>query len=200
MPRRQAVLETLADRIAALRRPRPLRVAIDGADAAGKTTLATELEPLLRERGRSVLRASIDDFLYPRAVRYRRGSESPDGYYLDSFDHQALRAHVLAHDEPAGAVLLVDGVFLLRPELEGLWDFSVFVEADFDELLRRGVERDAERFGSREEASRRYETRYLPAQARYLGEMEPARRADAVLENTDARAPTLRHSGGATPT
>lgn len=182
-----------------MRRPRPVRVAIDGADASGKTTLAVELEPLLEERGRPVLRVSIDDFLHPREVRYRRGSESPEGYYLDSFDHEALRVRVLEQHEPRDAVVLVDGVFLLRPELDGLWDFSVFVDADFDELLRRGVERDGARFGSPDEARRRYLTRYLPAQARYIAEVEPARRADVVLENTDPRAPVLRYSGQATP-
>jgi uridine kinase len=187
------MLETLANGIAAVRRPRPVRVAIDGADAAGKTTLADEIAALIAERGRTVIRASIDDFLQPRTTRHRRGHESPEGYYLDSFDYDALRAHVLDHAQPTDGVILVDGVFLHRPELAGLWDFSVFVEVDFDEILRRALERDATRFGSREQAQRRYLARYLPAQRRYVEEVDPARLADVVLENTDPGRPVLRY-------
>src|ERR1700727_2777026 len=36
----------------------PLRVAVDGGPAAGKTTLADELARLLRTRGRQVIRAT----------------------------------------------------------------------------------------------------------------------------------------------
>jgi uridine kinase len=43
-------------------------------------------------------------------------------------------------------VLLFDGVFLLRPELNDLWDFRVFVEVDAEEALRRAVVRDEELF------------------------------------------------------
>jgi uridine kinase len=184
MPGRRVVLSQLADLIAAL--DGPARVAVDGADAAGKTTLADELVPLLESRGRHAARVSIDDFLRPRVERYGRGDESPVGYYLDSFDHDALRRRV---SEAGGDPVVVDGVFLLRPELRDLWDFSVLVEVGFDELLRRGVERDGEAM------RHRYLVRYLPAQRRYFDEVEPARLADAVLENTDPEAPSLRLLG-----
>src|SRR5687768_8892138 len=82
---RPALLEALADRIAAVVRPHPLRVAIDGVDGVGKTTLANELVDPLRRRGRPVIRASIDGFHNPRSVRYRLGRSSPEGYYKDSF-------------------------------------------------------------------------------------------------------------------
>src|ERR671937_1286035 len=74
-----AVIGDLANRIEPVRRPNPVRVAIDGVDAAGKTTLADELAPVLRRRGREVVRASIDGFHRPRAERYRRGELSPEG-------------------------------------------------------------------------------------------------------------------------
>jgi uridine kinase len=50
----------------------PLRVAVDGPPAAGKTTLADDLGDALRAQGRYVIRASIESFLLPRAQRYRR--------------------------------------------------------------------------------------------------------------------------------
>ncbi len=54
---RQTVLDELAGRIAAVRRPHPVRVAIDGIDAAGKTILADELADVIRARGRPAIRS-----------------------------------------------------------------------------------------------------------------------------------------------
>lgn len=48
---RKHILQQLANEILTLRHTHPLRVAIDGIDAAGKTTLADELVPLIEERG-----------------------------------------------------------------------------------------------------------------------------------------------------
>src|SRR3712207_671524 len=96
------MLTSLAAQIAALRLPHPTRVSIDGIDAAGKTTLANELVPSLEPRGRSVIRASIDGFPRPRAERYVRGPESPEGYYRDSFDYNALRDAPLTPLGPGG--------------------------------------------------------------------------------------------------
>ncbi len=71
------MLETLARTLASVSRAHPIRVAIDGVDAAGKTTLADELVSPMRALGRTVIRASVDDFHNPREIRYanrlRRG-------------------------------------------------------------------------------------------------------------------------------
>jgi uridine kinase len=58
-PSRLALLEHLADLIAARQQPHPIRVAIDGVDAAGKTTLADELAALLAATGRRVPAAAV---------------------------------------------------------------------------------------------------------------------------------------------
>src|SRR5213082_3087644 len=166
---RAAVVAELVETIAAVCRPHPVRVAIDGPDAAGKTTLADELAAGLRGRGREAIRASIDGFHRPRAARYRRGPDSPEGYYEDSFDYAALREALLdplgphgsrryrravfdyrtdgsVHVEPevaaVDAVLLFDGVFLLRPELAEAWDLRIFVVVRPEESLRRALDRD----------------------------------------------------------
>lgn len=59
--------------------PHPVRVGIDGIDGAGKTTIADELVAPIERHGRSVIRASVDGFPNPRAIRHRRGRHSPDG-------------------------------------------------------------------------------------------------------------------------
>ena len=200
-------------------------MAIDGPDAAGKTTLADELARALRGRGRAVIRASIDGFHRPRAERRRRGEDSPEGYYEDSFDYAALREALLdplgfggsrryrpavfrfrsdaprsdaAAVAPEDAVLLFDGVFLLRPELFGIWDLRVFVSVGFDEVLRRALDRDAALFGSRDEVARRYRRRYIPGQRLYYAAAGPAEAADVVVYNNDPASPRLECGSSAT--
>ena len=82
--------EELAARIVALPTNGPLMVGIDGVTASGKTTLADTLAPLIKTLGRPVVRATIDGFHNPPDVRYRKGKDSPEGYYADSFNYDAL--------------------------------------------------------------------------------------------------------------
>lgn len=148
--------------------------------------------------------------------RYRRGAESPEGYFLDSFDHDAIHANLLAPLGPGGtrryrttafdhqadqavqapqlvaprrAVLIFDGVFLLRPELNGSWDFRIFVAVDFEITLARAVERDRSLLGGPAAAELRYRRRNLPAQPIYLQAVRPLEFADAVIDNSDPSRP-----------
>lgn len=216
---RSEMLTAIADRVDQVRRPHPVRVAIDGPDAAGKTTLGDELCVALRARGREVIRASIDGFHRPRTMRYRQGVDSPHGYYQDSFDDAQLRDELLHPLGPGGdslyrtrvfdhrsdqpvatsrqragraAILIFDGVFLLRPELASAWDIRVLVMVEFDEVIRRARLRDAGLFGSPDEAERRYRTRYIPAQQHYLQAVRPLELADVVVMNDDPLRPLLR--------
>jgi uridine kinase len=58
--------------------------------------MADELVVVLRQRGRHVIRAWVDDFLRPRCERYRRGQYSAQGCYQDAFDYPALTGRLLA--------------------------------------------------------------------------------------------------------
>ncbi len=216
---RAQLIAYLAARVVRIEMPHPVRVAIDGPDAAGKTTPADELVAPIRALGRPVIRASVDGFHNPAAVRYRRGTGSPEGSYRDSFDHRALTGSLLGPLGPGGsrryrtavfdhrtdadvhmpfrvaeanAVLLFDGIFLLRPELAGYWDFTVFVEASFATALARAEQRDAASFGGVEQVRRRYEQRYIPGQRLYYAEARPRERADVVVDNNDPRNPFVR--------
>lgn len=218
---RRELVRRLASAIAALRRPHPVRVAIDGVDAAGKTIFADELAASLEDFGRSVIRTSVDGFHNPAAVRRRRGELSPEGYYRDSFDDPALIESLLRPLGPDGsllvrravfdyrsdrpveapieqarpdAVLVLDGVFLLRPAIRAHVDFSVFLRADFDVTLARAEERDLALFGSVAEVRRRYRQRYVPGQRLYLAEVGPERVATVVVDNNDPRRPVVVRS------
>jgi uridine kinase len=164
-----------------------------------------------------VIRASIDGFHRPRAARYRRGTDSPEGYYHDSFDYGALRAAILEplrpHGNrtygravfdyrtdslvqeplrvaPADAVLLFDGVFLFYPELNDYWDYRIFVAAHFEIAVARAFARDRAR-GADATIAAKYRTRYAPGQRTYLEAIRPQERADVVVENDDPANPRL---------
>jgi uridine kinase len=189
----------------------PVRVAVDGADGAGKSVFAGALATRLRAAGRPVVHASVDDFHRLRAERYRRGRDSPEGFWLDSFDYDRLRSdlleplspggsgryrtavHDLATDRlldepwqqaPAGLVLVLDGLFLHRDELHGYWDLSVFLDVPFAVTARRLADRD----GTGADSLRRY----VEAQRLYLGACRPADRATLVIDNTDWSRPAIR--------
>jgi uridine kinase len=216
--KRSQLLWEIASRITQIKQTHPVRVAVDGPDAAGKTTLAQELIEPLQSYGRPVIRASIDGFHNPARIRYRRGTASPEGYYYDSFDYHALIVSLLSPLGPGGsrryvwalfdyrtdaevqtpiqiaeanAILLFDGVFLLRPELTGYWDYTIFVDATFEVTLARAALRDAALFGSVEEVGRRYERRYIPGQKLYFDECRPKERAKVLVDNNDPQNPVM---------
>jgi uridine kinase len=88
-------------------------------------------------------------------------------------------------------VLIVDGVFLLRPELRAWWTLAVYLRASPGESLRRALVRDASRFGTRHEVERRYRDRYLPGQALYRAEADPEAAADVVVDHEHPAAPVI---------
>jgi uridine kinase len=58
------------------------------------------------------------------------------------------------HRVRAGDIVLVEGGFLLRPELRERFDYAVFVQASFETAERRGASRDAVALGSEDNAAR----------------------------------------------
>jgi uridine kinase len=189
---RHLVLEELGDALAAVHAADGLtRIGLDGVDGAGKTLLAEEVAQLLTSRGRAAVRVSVDQFEPPPATRYARGELSPEGYYLDGFDFERFRDHLLSITGPASLVIVADGVFLQRPELADLWHATVWVEADLELAARRGAERNRVWFDSLDETHERYRLRYMPAQRRYIEEQRPHERATFVLRNTDLTEPEL---------
>ena len=171
-PARDAVIGALGAAVlgaSQATRDRVLRVAVDGIDGAGKSTLADELARWLQALGVGVIRSTIDSFHNPRSVRWARGEGSPVGFYRDSHDLDALDRLLLrplseippgtyvaaAFDEPTdttvppvaheahpGEVLVFDGIFLQRPELRDAWDLTIFVDGR-DRVAAARVERAA---------------------------------------------------------
>jgi uridine kinase len=210
-PERRAVLSRVADGVPDL--SRPLLVVVDGADGAGKTWFADDLATVLTEAGRTVVRASVDDFHHPRTFRHERG-RTGETVWARSFDYRALRHRLLdpwGHgagsayqarhhdlatdallDEPPEAVpehgvLVVDGIFAQRAELHDCWDLVVWLEVPDAERVRRLAGRD----GVPHDPAHPDQQRYLDAQALYRQAADPVASADLVVDNSDPARPVV---------
>ncbi|QHT55981.1 uridine kinase [Cellulomonas sp. H30R-01] len=185
-------------------------VAVDGPGASGKSTVTALLAA--RVTGRPVIVLHADDFLHPPHVRHARGRHSPEGFWLDAYDYAAFTTDALAPLRPGGdglvrttavggapdrasrpdrlqaaldALVLVDGTFLHRDELVGLWDWSVYLDVPLDVAGARMALRD----GLAGDEARRLLARYSGAQRLYLAASRPWERACVVVDTSDLDSP-----------
>ncbi|MDR1711020.1 MAG: uridine kinase [Propionibacteriaceae bacterium] len=195
-------------------RPRAGRtlVGIDGVDGSGKTSFADELADLLRESGLTVIRISLDNYLNAQEVRYAQGRRSAKGYFEDTYDKERFLNDVLeplrsdgsgcyrtaAYDfgsetpvkspmqvAPDDAAVIVDGMFLHRPEYwrsasDKVWNISVWLDVPFAESYRRMAERDGINPDPRDPSN----SRYYQGQLLYIAKCEPEKKADIVVDNS----------------
>lgn len=213
--RRGAFVSSLVEKVLQARAGRDFwKVGVDGVDGAGKTWLADELAQEIEARAVPCVRLTLDGFHNPRPHRYRRGPDSPEGFFRDSYDYDQFRELVLKPLSPGGnglyipaiydvqqeqpvtpsprqataeSVVVVDGIFLHRDELAAHWDYSIWLEVPFDVSIPRGAARGYG-FGSNDPhaASNR---RYVEGQRLYINEAKPATRASAVVDNRDLDNP-----------
>jgi len=217
---RAEVLNTVAEVVTSLRVDHPTRVAIEGRSAAGKTTLADDLAAAIRLRGREVIRSSIDDFHRPgHKFRSQRGEWTPRSYYDEGYDYAAFRDLLLLplgpggdrrcraalfdsfHDEwlpeewhevGAGAVAIVDGAFLLRPDLAEHWEYVIWLDIDMETMVERARQRDVAWVGSEQLVIERYRRRWIPTHELYEQLDDPRTRAHAVIDNRDLGEPVIQ--------
>jgi uridine kinase len=195
-----------------------LRIVLDGLTAAGKTSLGHELACRLARSGRPAFRASLDDFKRPWSEAHLYDRLSGEGYYRNAFDYEALRRLLLEPSDPTSdglaalcsvdpltqvdhseiktmmsrnGVLVVDGVFACRPEINSYWDLRVWVEIAPDLSVRRGTDRDAEMEGGAEEAAALHRDRYLASEMLYMAEVDPRSFVEVIVDNTDFAQPRL---------
>ena len=125
-------------------------VAIDGAGGAGKSTVAK----WIRDELKDVSIVEMDDFYRVADASFRRSWNAEEGYQ-NFFDWTRLRDDVLKPIQdgispefqpydwtrnqlngwkqvPLTPVIIVEGVYALRPELRPLYNLSVFIEAPLE--------------------------------------------------------------------
>ena len=163
-------------------------IAIDGTDAATRAAFADDLAAVFREDERHVFRASLRYFQRSRSEQQRLAPDTPERMYRVGYDYSALRRVLVEpfrmggstgfvteefdpdrdawiqptwQTAPADAILIIDGDYINRPELHGLWLYSVLLEG----------------------------APASESQARYLAEVHPRDVVSAVIDTTNAQAP-----------
>lgn len=209
-PLRRDVMASIVDEILGNYRRGRIAIGVDGRTAAGKSRFADDLAREFERRGFATVRASLDDFLNPAEQRYARGRNSAEGYYRDAYAYDVFRRVLIepfrmggsaafvtaAFDKerdvalepkwrtgPDDIFLIVDGGFLDRAELRGVWNYTIWLDADDEVRAERLRQRDGIEPGS--ERAERYEG----AHELYERDARPREVAVAIVDNTDAEHP-----------
>ncbi|HET9169621.1 MAG TPA: hypothetical protein VFN97_09295 [Actinospica sp.] len=176
-------------------------IGIDGTGGSGKSTLAEELAAILRGDGSTTVTVVHGDDFYRPMDPDERLTLNPDEGYELYYDWERLREEVLApltsgnsatyrrYDWPSGRIapeelhqvphagfVIVEGVQAARPELEGYYDLTVFVDTPFDLAMERMLAR------GHDHGPGEWEQRWLAADKYYFSTTEPWQRLDLVVK------------------
>lgn len=179
-------------------------IGIDGPGGSGKSTLAAALAHELRgpRRTRLVTVVHGDDFYRETEPAARLRMTAAEGYER-YFDWERLRSQVLVpltsghpasyqrydwesgriapdetHEVPNAGYVIVEGVFTLRPELQGYFDVAVFVDTPLELCLQRLVARE------HDHGPEDWHRRWQEAEKYYFAMTDPWERIDIVVKGT----------------
>ncbi len=209
----EALFRKLSEAIISLQKQKdkPLRIAVNGIEGTGKTTFVEAFCAYLQEMALEAIHISIDGFHYNKKHRYQQGRNSAKGYYEDSYDENSFVTKVLVesqkerphytfatHDLESDAyldlkpikisnkaILITDGAYLLKPAFLEHWDFKIYLYADFEVAMKRGVHRDREVLGGEEATEKKFLERYHAASKIYLEACQPKEQADWIIDVND---------------
>ena len=190
-PRKDDILAEIAGEILHNYATGRTLVAVDGREGSGQAEFADGLVAALTTAGAAAARLPM------AAYATHAEDEYAAGFDYDDFRTTAvqpfrsgeavlpeLRDRVappgLPDPLPADAVLVVDGVFLNRPEISGIWKHSIWLqvpEEETEERLRGAgiLPEEIERVHA--------------AQARYRSHLDPTEQADTLVDNRDPEHP-----------
>ena len=184
-------MENLVKIINGLPKDKPLIIGIDGRCAAGKTTLAANLQA---ETGCAVFHMD-DFFLRPEQRTEERlqaagenvdherfleevllplkNGENPIVYRPYDCQKQALCGEISIQ---TAAVNIVEGSYSLHPSLWKFYDLRVFLTVDPEEQMRRIIRRNGR------ERAEIFRHRWIPLEEKYFSAFDIASRCDICME------------------
>ena len=195
------------EEIKKLRSPhRTVIIGIDGLGGAGKSTVSESIKTAFADTDIIVTILHIDDFIHPRAVRYSDKAKEWECYYYLQWRYDYLIQEIIKPirsgapfhkkielydkenddyilsqtDIPVGSVVIIEGIFLQREELEDLFDFMIYIDVPEKTRLERVLKRDGY-IGDKEQIAAKYNSRYFPAERYYCEQCSPADKAHLVI-------------------
>lgn len=194
---------------------KPLIVGVNGVDTSGKTTLTMEFGKYLSKSGFNVQIVHLDDFHNPSSLRNKE-SDPIISYFNNAFDLKYLEKEILVpistkslldkelvlldlqKDQYSSkkryvvdkdTIVFVEGVLLYREPIDKYFDFKIYVDVSFEEVLKRALKRDNEIFG--DSVIERYHKKYIPIQERYIENYSPKQKSNVIIDNEDFSNPKL---------
>jgi uridine kinase len=188
-------------------RSHALLVALSGIDGSGKSMLATQLAGRIEALGLRVAAIGIDAWQHPQSVRFG-GADPSRHFYQHAIRFEDLFAMLVRplvarrsiHLQTLGIrtdrdvydpleyryddvdVVLIEGILLLQPRFDAMYDLRIWVDCSFDTALRRALARNVERL-PKDRLRDDYARIYHAAQRHHFAVDAPQRRADFLIAN-----------------
>ena len=203
----EEVVRKILDRRANISDTRSLLVGVSGIDGCGKGYFATQLRAHLALHGVIPAILNVDGWLNLPHKRFDQNAPAVNFYEnairLDQFfGHLVLplrdrrSVHLVAdfveetatdyrkhsYDYEDVSVVLVEGIFLFKPQYRKYFDLAIWIDCSFPTALARAIDRAQEGLSPANTIAA-YETIYFPAQRIHLAQDKPRENADLIFEN-----------------
>jgi uridine kinase len=186
---------------------RSLLVGISGIDGSGKGYLAAQLQAHLALRGVIPAVLNVDGWLNLPEKRFDQNAPAVNFYEnairFDQFfsqlvlplrDGRSIHLEADVVEEIASnyrnhtyhfkdvPVVLVEGIFLFKPQYRKYFDLAIWIDCSFPTALVRAIDRAQEGLSPANTIAA-YERIYFPAQRIHLDQDKPRENADLIFEN-----------------
>jgi uridine kinase len=186
---------------------RSLLVGISGIDGSGKGYLAAQLQAHLALRGVIPAILNVDGWLNLPEKRFDQNAPAVNFYEnairFDQFfsqlvlplrDGRSIHLEADFVEEIASnyrnhnyhfkdvPVVLVEGIFLFKPQYRKYFDLAIWIDCSFPTALVRAIDRAQEGLSPANTIAA-YERIYFPAQRIHLDQDKPRENADLIFEN-----------------
>lgn len=213
------IVSQILERRASVPDTRSLLVGISGIDGSGKGFLASQLEAYLALHAVTAAILNVDGWLNLPEKRLDRTAPAENFYQnairFDDFFAQLViplkdrrSVHLVADftEETASSyrkhtyefkdvsVVLVEGIFLFKPQYRKHFDLTIWIECSFATALVRAIARAQEGLSPANTIAA-YETFYFPAQRIHLAQDKPRENADLIFENDGYSAIQTKRRG-----
>jgi len=180
---------------------------ISGIDASGKGYLSSRLDAELKRQGMRTALIGVDGWLNLPHVRFSdtdparhfydhalRQDEMFDRLVLPLKQNRSVKVTANFAEETATVfrpveygfrdidIILLEGIFLFKPQFARHFDLRIWVECTFETALTRAVERSQEGL-TKDLTIEAYSRIYFPAQLIHIEYDRPIESADILLNN-----------------
>lgn len=191
-------------------------IGVNGVDTSGKSKFSIALYRYLVNCGYDTIIIHLDDFHNLRSIR-NSGINEIDSYIDNAFNLKLLEKEILSKIKNNNSIdtelslvdlesdtqtnknrykieketiVILEGVLLYRHPIEKYFDYKIYLDIEFEEVLRRAEIRDVPIYGL--DFLQRYIKKYIPIQRWYIENCMPKQKSDMVIDNTDYYFPKIK--------